>query len=139
MEYENIQRAAHDRSHPFVRLSNAAMQDKRLSFRARGLLAFVLSKPSGFTWSSEELQQHGLEGRDAIREALRELKALDYCSEVRERGAAGRFSTRLVFAESPTTGFQSPENQPTGDGFSGIGTDDGKPAAGPPTTGKPTT
>src|SRR5690606_19332120 len=91
------------REHPFTQIANAALRDRHLSFRARGILAYVLSHQDDWRHSSESLMAQGREGRGAVRSALQELEENGYCMRVRYRDAQGRLKTRLDWAESPTT------------------------------------
>jgi len=59
------------------------MQDTRLSFRARGVLAFLLTFENETLISTADLPMHGTEGRDAIRSSLRELREYRYLSQER--------------------------------------------------------
>ena len=63
---------------PFARIPNKTLCDKRLSYRARGVLAYLLSKPHDWTVRSEDIVNNGTEGRDMIRTCFRELKKLGY-------------------------------------------------------------
>ena len=58
----------------FVILANSTIRDIRLSFRARGILAFILSWPAGKTMTSSDIAKWGCEGREAIRSSFRELE-----------------------------------------------------------------
>jgi hypothetical protein len=62
----------------FVVLPNSAVNDDRLSFRARGLLAYMLARPPGWAFSASRLSREGREGRDAIETALKELASAGY-------------------------------------------------------------
>jgi hypothetical protein len=108
----------------FVMMGNEAARDKRLSYRAKGILQTAVSLPPTCRLSAEKLQQWGTERRDAIRKALRELKGLGYCKELRERGVRGRWDTRLVFSKFAEF---------TGDGVTG----DGQSVIGRPVTRAP--
>ena len=51
----------------FTILSNAVINDERLSFRARGVLIWLLSKPDDWRTRSDSIAgQSPKEGRDAI-------------------------------------------------------------------------
>lgn len=67
----------------FVQISNAALQDRRLSLSARGLIAFVLSLPTDKTFSAAWLETQVPDGRRAIRSALRELQSAGYYRRAR--------------------------------------------------------
>ncbi len=86
-----------------------------MSFRARGILAAILSRPDDWRTSSETLAQQsgGREGRDAIRTALKELEACGYLIRRKEKHPkTGQFSTNYYV-------FDEPQN--TDDGYPGVG------------------
>lgn len=85
----------------FVIMPNTSATDSRLSFRARGLLAYMLSRPPGWSFDAARMAAEGLEGRDAIRKALHELKALGYYRATRVRTDRGRFVTVTEVAATP--------------------------------------
>lgn len=114
-------------------LQRAALQDARISFRALGILCYVLSRPPDWRTSSEQLARERKEGRDAIRSALRELEACGYLYRYNTRDDKGRFHKCWDLSDEPlTTDSQDPENDvPAGQ------TDDGFPAVGSPAVGPP--
>lgn len=59
-------------------VSNAVIEDSRLSFRARGLLIFILSKPDDWRIGYRALAKETHEGDRAIRSALSEIEACGY-------------------------------------------------------------
>lgn len=95
----------------FAQISNAALGDERLSFRARGILAFLLSRPVGWRTDATTLARGAREGRDAIRTALAELEVTGYLHRVRERGDGGRWVHTSYVTDAPETDFQAPDNQ----------------------------
>jgi hypothetical protein len=62
----------------YASIENKVLNDKRLSYRARGILVYLLSKPSGWTVRSEDIVNNGTETRGMIRTCFRELKMLRY-------------------------------------------------------------
>ncbi|MEE2034790.1 replication protein [Rhodococcus chondri] len=88
----------------FTILSNAVINDDRLSFRARGVLAWLLSKPDDWHTRSESIAaQSPREGRDAIRSALRELADLGYLVREKIQNERGQWSTIQTIYEEPVT------------------------------------
>ncbi|WP_433547127.1 hypothetical protein ACQPZG_20125 [Streptomyces sp. CA-294286] len=73
----------------FTVLPTSTLEDARLSFRARGILAYLIAKPDTWTVRTESIAKAGKEGRDAIRKAVQELKLLGYYRVVTERLADG--------------------------------------------------
>jgi hypothetical protein len=96
-------------------LDRRLLQDDRLSFRARGLLAYLLSLPDGWQTDSTKLARVAREGRDAIRAALRELEQCGYLIRTRVTDpTTGTWSTEMVVRDTPEDGFP-------GVGFPGVG------------------
>lgn len=65
----------------FTMVANAALRDPRLSLRARGLLAMLMSYPDGWQVNADRIAQTTPEGRDAVRKAMSELTALGYVTK----------------------------------------------------------
>ncbi|MGV9715435.1 replication protein [Rhodococcus pyridinivorans] len=115
----------------FTILSNAVINDERLSFRARGVLIWLLSKPDDWRTRSDAIAgQSPKEGRDAIRSALRELAELGYLIREKIQNERGQWITIQTIYEEPRTGPE-PEKPTRGradNGMSGalISTDEPK-------------
>lgn len=62
----------------FTQVSNSMLEDSRLSWRAKGLLCYMLSRPDNWRINKTDLYKRGTEGRDAMHSALNELKELGY-------------------------------------------------------------
>ncbi len=88
-------------SHNFTVISNAVIRDECLSYRARGVLIYLLSQPTDWETSSARLAIAAGEGRDAIRTALRELIAVGYVTRKKEQTAAGYWVTTYLVTDTP--------------------------------------
>ena len=63
---------------PFARVSKAMLQNPKLSWRSKGILAYLLGKPAGWKLRAADIRKHGKEGERAIWTALREMRACGY-------------------------------------------------------------
>lgn len=109
----------------YTTIDRATLNDERLSFKARGILVWLLDKPDDWRCASDEIARAGLEGREAVRTALNELAEHGYLVRSRHRDpATGRISTVSTVYERPVTGAQesvagSPDDGSPDDGISG--------------------
>jgi hypothetical protein len=109
----------------YLTVRNEVLRDSRLSYRARGLLLSILSRPDNWRTDSEFLASEGKEGRDAVRTALAELEDAGYLlREKRQDEKTGKWATAVMV-------FDSPEAWKTVPG-------DSTPVPEEPTPGKPT-
>jgi hypothetical protein len=101
----------------FVTLSNALAQDRTLSLEARGLLAYLLSKPPEWIVRETDLKFEGGCGTYRIRRIIKELIAAKYMIKAKPRANDGTFETVEfeVFPEPQTPGKQSTVQKPTVD------------------------
>ena len=87
----------------YTMVSNVALRDRTLSFRARGILAYVLSLPDGAKCNVHQLTRLSLEGRDAVRTALAELVEARYVTRVKNRDANGTWRWEMTVFDRPQT------------------------------------
>lgn len=80
----------------FTLLQNSVVRDTRLSFRARGVLAFIQSHEDGWHITADGLADHGAEGRESLRAAFAELVEHGYLRRVRSQDEEGKWRTDLV-------------------------------------------
>lgn len=105
------------RKNNFTLLNNNVLRDSRLSLKAKGLLALMLSFPDDWQFREGHLQSLSTDGRDSYRTGIKELMAAGYIQREQTRDAQGRLaSTKLTVYDEPFTvdGFSV-------DGFSGDG------------------
>lgn len=74
----------------FTLLPNAWLRDKRLSFTARGILAWLQSHDAEFAVTIAGMVAQSPHGKDAIRVAVNELERYGYLKRYRERVGRGR-------------------------------------------------
>jgi hypothetical protein len=109
----------------FTIVSNAVIRDSRLSYRARGVLIDILSRPDNWRTDFKSIARGGSEGESAIRTVLAELRAAGYLVQRRTQGERGRWVTT-------STVYDQPQENPQ------VGPSVGFPSVGEPDFGKPT-
>lgn len=86
---------------PFAQIANSALRDRRLSFKARGVLALVLSNVGEWEATARWLRsQSDQDGKVAIQSALKELTDLGYREVTYER-RAGKVVTIVEWRHVP--------------------------------------
>lgn len=82
-------------------LHRAALNDSRLSWKAKGIIAYMLSMPDDWIFYMEELIKHASDGEKAFRSGFNELKKYGYVKRfpIYENKKIVRWET-IVF-ESP--------------------------------------
>jgi len=96
---------------PFAQIANSALRDTRLSFKARGLLALVLSNVGEWEASRDWLMnQSDKDGQIAVQSALNELTECGYRRVVKERQPDGTFATIVLWFQVP----ECEDNRPVG-------------------------
>ena len=78
------------RRHRFVIMDQRAVEDDRLSWAARGLLCYLLSRPDDWKVMVNDLRKRGNLGRDGVYRLLRELRTVGYARFLRLRDKNGR-------------------------------------------------
>ena len=84
----------------FTVMGNEVLRDNRLSFCARGILAYLLSLPDGRRGDIRTLAALAPEGRERVAAALRELEALGYLRRAIQRTPEGRIYTETDVFDS---------------------------------------
>lgn len=86
----------------FTRIPNSWLRDVRLSRRARGLLAELMSHRIGWRSDISTLTKSGPEGREAIRSIVNELLAAGYVTRVQQRSEHGTWAETDYVLSDPT-------------------------------------
>lgn len=83
---------------------NEALNDERLSWAARGMLAYLLSKPDGWDVREYHLVQCSSaprQGLDAVRRILAEIEAAGYLRRAWENGPRGQLRRVTELTDTP--------------------------------------
>jgi len=126
-----IIRVKKDKNHPYVLLNKKFLDNRKLSFKAKGLLSYLLSKPDDWKFYVEYLKDVSMDGLHSTSQAFLELIKYKYIKKERKRNKQGQFKgfDYTVF-EKPYTEIQLSENGLSENGLS----DTDNPKTGYPKT-----
>ncbi|QPR68524.1 DnaD domain protein [Lysinibacillus macroides] len=99
MENKNIVRVVKNKDYTVI--NNTSLYDKNLSWKAKAIHVFMLSKPDDWTFHNSEIMQWATDGETSFNTALTELKKYGYVKKERRRGKNGKFDWITVVYEVP--------------------------------------
>jgi len=101
---------------PFARIDKEMLDDMRLSFKAKGILSYLLGKPEGWKLRVNDLCKRAQDGQRSVRAGLQELRDCGYIKLSQER-VSGRIAEWIwqisdspIFTVSPDVRFEDVEN-----------------------------
>lgn len=121
----------------FTTVRNEYLQDVNLSWKAKGLITYIMSLPPDWQLNLSDLKKRSKDGRDATAAGLRELITNGYCQRYKVRGDGGAFAgcdyevsdikefeserpqTENPFMDTPQTGFPFSVNPYTENPYTG--------------------
>ncbi|MCD8825400.1 DnaD domain protein [Staphylococcus gallinarum] len=74
----------------FVTVHKNFIHDDNLTWKAKGILLYLLSRPDDWQVYESELQKHSADGRDSLKSGIKELEKVGYISRTRKRDEKGR-------------------------------------------------
>ena len=90
-----------EKTKDYTIMSNYHLRDKSLSYKAKGLLSFMLSLPEDWDYSLNGLVAISKESRDGIRSILKELQEQHYLEIEKYRNYKGLFEYNYLIYEIP--------------------------------------
>ena len=107
-----------DQEKDYTVVNNHILRDNTLSWRARGLFVYILSKPTTWKVYTKDLINQATEGRDAMRKAMAELIKAGYIEkhQINQNGTFGNVIYKVYqipLTEKPLTEKPLTENQST--------------------------
>jgi hypothetical protein len=95
-----IIRCVHNKNYSVI--NNTILSDKNLSWRAKGIWTYAMSRPDDWVFSVSHLSTVSKEGEDAVYSAIKELQNSGYCTKKYVQGEKGRYSgIEYTFFEEP--------------------------------------
>lgn len=92
----------------FTVISNNEVQDKRLSWKARGIFSYLWSMPDNWDFYETEVAKHAPDGRDSLRSGLMELEEHGYLKRERVRNKGQFGGTAWIITDNPTPMLENP-------------------------------
>lgn len=90
-----------EKNKDYTIMSNYHLRDRELSYKAKGLLSFMLSLPEDWDYSLNGLCAISKESKDGIRSILKELQEHHYIEIEKVRGDKGYFEYNYLIYEIP--------------------------------------
>lgn len=117
-----ITRRKYDRD--FTIVSNEFLKDARLSWKAKGIIAYVAMLPDDWVLNMRDLTNRATDGRDSLYSGIKELETCGYCAKTMRRNPDGTIAGYAYeicdkpvfvqpFTENPVTDAPQPENPDT--------------------------
>jgi len=93
---------------PFTQVANEVLTDAKISLAAKGMFAYLFSKPDEWQFSSDRIKNEHSNGKRAVLAAIKELEKNGYLR--RERKSNGRVEYFLKHSQSAESalGHKSP-------------------------------
>lgn len=119
----------------FTIVPNDWLRDPRISWKAKGLLAYIASHQEGYQLTRDQIVSEATDGRDSVLAGMRELEDAGYLTRVKVRGEGGKIDGTLYRLGEPVSGKSVPGSDQgkhgtspgeASDGFSGSGEPAGK-------------
>ena len=114
-----IYRTVKNKDNPYVIIDRRPINNSKLSFKAKGILTYLMSRPDGWEVSVTDLVNHSTDGEASIRSGLKELREAGHMKYTTSR-QEGRITGWLIevyevpqaelITNSPDGDFQQVEN-----------------------------
>ncbi len=108
---QTVIRTVKNRANPYVAINTTVFTDRRLSWKAKGMMGYLLSRPDDWQVLVKDLVGRSRDGREAVYSALRELCANGYVVRRTVRDERNRILRHeyLVF-ETPVRPDDGPDD-----------------------------
>ncbi|MCG2449238.1 conserved phage C-terminal domain-containing protein [Staphylococcus epidermidis] len=76
----------------FVTVHKDFIHDSNISWKAKGILLYLLSRPDDWQIYETELEQHSTDGLSGLKSGIKELEEIGYIQRNRKRDKSGRLN-----------------------------------------------
>lgn len=85
-------------------IPNELLNRSDVSLKAKGLFAFIQSKPDGWSFSAEKIMKQTKDGRDGVKVGLKELETMGYLKRFLKKQEEGKWKGyEYVLVDKPST------------------------------------
>ncbi|MCU5350022.1 DnaD domain protein [Bacillus cereus] len=96
----------------YTTINNTGLKDTRLSWKAKGILAYILTLPDDWIFYMEEVTKHSKDGIASLKAGMKELKECGYVKRFPIKGEDGKISKwETIIYEVPQVEKPLVENQ----------------------------
>jgi hypothetical protein len=88
---KTIFRIQKNKDNPYAMIDRRVLENPALSWKAKGLLAYLLSRPDNWEVQIGDLLKRSTDGESATREAINELEVAGHIQKTAERAEGARF------------------------------------------------
>jgi hypothetical protein len=113
MQEKTVLRVEKNKDNPFVMIDNRVFLDENLSWKAKGILGYLLSRPDDWKIIVGDLIKHSTDGKTSVYSGLDELLKYGYIERRERRSKEGQFMpTEYVIHEKPNRVLRSGYGKP---------------------------
>jgi hypothetical protein len=92
MSEQTIYRVSKDKKTPYVVINKEFLSNPNLSWKAKGILAYMLSLPDDWQIYETEIMKHSIDGRSSTSAGIKELIKAGYIERTQNKTEKGKFS-----------------------------------------------
>lgn len=95
----------------YTTINNTGLRDERLTWKAKGILAYILSLPDDWVFYMEEVATHSKDKLDSLKSGIKELKEHGYVKRYPVKNEKGKFARwEMIIYEVPQGEYPLVEN-----------------------------
>ena len=101
MNDKTVLRKPHDKEHPYVVVSKTVFEEPNVTWKAKGLMGYLLSRPDDWTVRMGDLVKRSRDGMASVRTTVNELIDHGYMTRERIQTDHGWFQWTIEVYETP--------------------------------------
>ena len=98
---QTIFRVAKNPNNPYVMIDKRISEDNRLSWKAKGIMLYLLSRPNDWAINLVDVEKQSTDGRDGVQSGVNELIALGYLERLQNRKGGKFGGVEYIVHEEP--------------------------------------